>query len=323
MIEFDKPGLITGYVGLHNSTNVSAWQTLRLPIYCINGAPGPTTLVLGGMHGDEYEGPIAIQYLVQSLKPAELVGRLILLPAVNLPALLKGVRLAPADGLNLNRVFPGNPHGSLTERIAHMITQDLIPWADHVIDLHSGGRSLNFAPSVLLHEVKGAVMDKALGAAKAFGAPFTVLLREDHADVMIDAVVERAGKVMIATELGGAGIVTSTTARIAKTGLRNCLAQLGHLAKPEPSDATTQLVRFPPNQMHLISEDTLIVEPVAELGQRVEHGHLLGLGHTIDRVHVPPIRLVAPQAGWLVCCAAQGLVHRGDVVAIVASEVGI
>lgn len=321
MIDFDAPGLHSGYIALHNSTNVSAWQSLRLPIYSINGASGPTTLVLGGMHGDEYKGPIAIQHLVQSVKPEELVGRLILLPAVNLPAVLQGVRLSPEDGLNLNRVFPGNAHGSLTERIAHMITQYLIPLADHVIDLHSGGRSLNFAPSVLLHQVEGAAMDKALNAAKAFGAPFTILLREDHADVMIDAVVERAGKVMIATELGGAGVVTPLTAHTAKNGLRKCLARLGHFAGPEPSEATTCLVSFSSHEAHVLSEATMIFEPIAKLGQRVDVGEVLGLAHTIDRVNIPPVAIHSTQNGWFVCTAGQGLVHRGDVVAIVASEV--
>lgn len=321
MIDLDAPGSISGYVGLHNSTNISAWQSLRLPIYCINGAPGLTTLVLGGMHGDEYEGPIAIQHLVQTVKPEELKGRLILLPVLNLPAVLNGSRLSPDDGLNFNRVFPGDTTGSLTERIAHMVTSDLIPKADHVIDLHSGGRSLNFAPSVLLHKVEGAAMDKALNAAKAFNAPFTILLREDHADVMIDAVVERAGKVMIATELGGAGTVTPATAQIAKQGLRDCLASLGHFAQTRQTATTTKFVSFSSSDAHIVSDDTMIFEPSVQLGQRVEMGETLGVGHIFDRVDVPPVQFTAPRNGWFVCSAGQGIVHRGDVVAIVASGI--
>ncbi|MEP3423347.1 MAG: succinylglutamate desuccinylase/aspartoacylase family protein [Sulfitobacter sp.] len=321
MMDFDASGLSSGYLEFHNSTNVSAWQMLRVPVYCINGAPGPTTLVLGGMHGDEYEGPIAIQHLVQGTSPDDLVGRLILVPALNLPAVQSGTRLSPEDGLNLNRVFPGDPQGSLTQRIAHFISETLIPLADHVIDLHSGGRSLNFAPSVLLHEVEGPAMQKALNAAKAFDAPFTVLLNEDHADVMIDAIVERAGKVMIATELGGSGILTPTTAQIAKDGLKNCLTNLGHFDDLNQPEGTSCFVRFPESDTYLISDDTLLFEPLVELGRHVSKGDVIGLGHMVDRIDVAPVLFKAPQKGWFVCTAGQGLVHRGDVVAIVAREV--
>ena len=79
MIALDRKGRTSGYVVLHNSTDESAWQQVRLPIHCFNGTPGPTTLVLGGMHGDEYEGPVAIDTLAHDVDPINLTGRLILI----------------------------------------------------------------------------------------------------------------------------------------------------------------------------------------------------------------------------------------------------
>jgi len=320
MINIEQLGRTSGYAHLHNSTDQSAWQNLRIPVHCLNGGPGPTTLVLGGMHGDEYEGPVAIDALAHLLDVSALTGRLILVPGLNLPAVMSGTRLTPDDGLNLNRVFPGELHGSLTQRMAHWVTHTLVPVADNVIDLHSGGRSLHFAPSMLLHETEGVAFEMGLKAAKAFGAPFTILLREDHADMMIDAIVERQGKVMIASELGGAGILTSKTALLAKAGLLRALASLGHLKTVDPVPETV-LVRLPSSDAHILSDETIIFAPEIELGSWVSRGDIIGWQHRIDRADRPPQSTKAVYDGWIVCMAGQGLVHRNDVLAIVAHSV--
>ena len=311
---------MAGYASFHNSTDLSAWQSVRLPIYCLNGRPGPTTLVMGGLHGDEYEGPVAINSLANTLDTGELDGRLILLPAVNVMAFMAGTRLTPDDGLNMNRVFPGNRHGSITQRIADWITNTLVPVSDHVIDLHSGGRSLNFAPSILLHEVPGEAMNVAKLAALAFGAPFTVLIQEDHADLMIDAVVEKLGKVMISSELGGSGIITHHSAKLATQGLSQMFAALGHFptqGSPEPS----RLVRLPSSNTYLVSDDVMVFAPAVSLGAFVRQGETVGYGHFVNRVGCGPRTYTAPHDGWAICLAGQGLTRRGDVIAIVAEGV--
>ncbi len=225
MIALDQPGLTSGHAHFHNSTDKSAWQSVRLPIHCLNGTEGPTTLILGAMHGDEYEGPVAIDALARSVDTNALVGRLILLPALNLPAMMAGTRLTPDDGLNMNRVFPGDPLGSLTQRFAHWLSETMMPLSDHILDLHSGGRTLNFAPSILVPEASSH-LSLAKAAGLAFGAPFTVLINEDHAPMTIDAVAEKLGKVMISSELGGAGMVTRHTAALATQGLARMVAAL-------------------------------------------------------------------------------------------------
>ena len=320
MIEFDKPGLVSGYVSFHNSTNQSAWQSIRLPIYCFNGVPGPTTLIMGGLHGDEYEGPVAINSLANTLNTNNLVGRLILLPAVNVMAVMAGTRLTPDDGLNMNRVFPGDPLGSITQRIADWITQTLVPISDHVIDLHSGGRSLNFAPAILLHEVSGNAMNIAKRAAMAFGAPFTILIQEDHADVMIDAVVENLGKVMISSELGGSGIITHQTVTLAIQGLSRMVASLGHFPV-QNTIRSSQLVRLPTSETYMRSDEAMVFAPLISLGECVRQGDTLGYGHFVDQVDRGPKAYTAPHDGWAICFAGQGITQRGDVVAIVAKNV--
>ncbi|WP_417696975.1 succinylglutamate desuccinylase/aspartoacylase domain-containing protein [Psychromonas sp.] len=316
MIDFNQQGLTSEYVNLHNSTNESAWQNIRIPIYCLNGKPGPTTLVLGGVHGDEYEGPIAIENIITSIDLDKLNGRLILLPATNVTAVMSGTRLTPEDGLNLNRVFPGNANGSLTQRIANIITQDLIPLADHVIDLHSGGKTLNFAPCVFIYENTGENFQTTLNAATAFGAHFTVFIEDDFSEVMIDDVVKKAGKVMIASELGGAGMLTRDSASLATNGLKRCLSALGHI-KSITTPPETKFARLSEHSEHIICDDTCVFEPSVNLGDLLSKGDIIGYQHRLDRIDEPPKPIISKTTGALLCLCGQALVKRGDVIAIV------
>ncbi len=80
-----------------------------IPLTVIRGGDGPTALLTGGNHGDEYEGPLALQQLAWELEPAQVMGRVIILPAMNAPAVAAGTRVSPIDGVNMNRAFPGRP----------------------------------------------------------------------------------------------------------------------------------------------------------------------------------------------------------------------
>ncbi len=88
-----------------------------LPICVIRNGDGPTALLTGGNHGDEYEGPVALFDLASSLKPEQITGRIIIVPAMNYPAFIAGTRTSPIDKGNLNRSFPGRPDGSVTEKL--------------------------------------------------------------------------------------------------------------------------------------------------------------------------------------------------------------
>ncbi|WP_246230615.1 succinylglutamate desuccinylase/aspartoacylase domain-containing protein [Bradyrhizobium cytisi] len=80
-------------------------------------------LLTGGSHGDEYEGPLSLLKLARSLSPADVRGRIIILPMLNYPAVLGGTRVSPIDGVNMNRAFPGRSDGTLSQLIAHYLTR--------------------------------------------------------------------------------------------------------------------------------------------------------------------------------------------------------
>ncbi len=118
-----------------------------IPICVIKNGEGPTALLTGANHGDEYEGPIALLKLAYDLKPEQVSGRVIIVPAMNYPAFRAGRRTSPIDAGNMNRIFPGRPDGTVTEKIADYFQRFLLPLADIVLDFHSGGRTLDFCRS--------------------------------------------------------------------------------------------------------------------------------------------------------------------------------
>ena len=87
----------------------------------------PLQLLTGANHGDEYEGPVALQELTVTLRPADITGRVIIVPAFNYPAFRAGTRTSPIDKGNLNRAFPGRFNGTVTEKIADYFQRYLLP----------------------------------------------------------------------------------------------------------------------------------------------------------------------------------------------------
>src|SRR5687767_14422115 len=112
----------------------------RIPVSLIRGSDdGPVLALIAGTHGYEYPGITALQRLRQSIDPSALRGSLILVHIANPPSFYgRTIYVSPADGKNLNRVFPGRPDGTLSERIAHTITTEVIAKADFLVDLHAG-----------------------------------------------------------------------------------------------------------------------------------------------------------------------------------------
>src|SRR5690349_16011505 len=152
-IDFECDGKQLGYLRLPHSVHRSAYGHLAIPIVHIGNGEGPCVLLMSGNHGDEYEGQIALGKLVRELEPRAIRGRVTILPAANLPAVRAGRRTSPIDEGNLNRTFPGDPDGTPTQMMAHFIETVLMRGADWVIDIHSGGSSLMYVPTVLTRSV--------------------------------------------------------------------------------------------------------------------------------------------------------------------------
>ena len=175
-IDFDSDGKHTGFIRLFHSVHASAYGFIPIPIVVIKNGIGPTALFVSGNHGDEYEGQVALCNLTRKLDPAHIKGRVIILPMANFPAGMAGRRTSPIDDANLNRAFPGQADGTVTQQIAYWIESTLLPKADLVADLHSGGSSLMYLPSALMKLSGNKKRDAAQHAMlEAFGAPINYI----------------------------------------------------------------------------------------------------------------------------------------------------
>lgn len=158
--------------GVHTTSHAIPGSRRSLRIVTVTGArPGPTLAVIGAIHGDELEGPLAIAQLLSNLDPSEISGKLILLPVANPEAVAAGLRCAPIDGKNLARVFPGDPGGTPTEAAADLITRLVIGPADALIDLHSAGVNIESPLFAGYPDTPGGLGTRAAAMARAFGAP--------------------------------------------------------------------------------------------------------------------------------------------------------
>lgn len=137
----------------------------------VTGSPGPVVALLGGVHGDEYEGVLAARRLAADFAVGGVRGELRWAAPAHPAAWAAGTRCAP-DGANLARVFPGSPTGSAAERIADHLTRELITGADLLIDLHSAGSGFEM-PLLCGYESTGPLSAAAARAAAAFAAPIT------------------------------------------------------------------------------------------------------------------------------------------------------
>ena len=157
-IDLAADGVQHGFLRLPYSRDDSAWGSVMIPLAVIRNGSGPTALFAGANHGDEYEGPLALQELALELDPSNVRGRVIIVPFMNYPAFRAGSRTSPIDRGNLNRTFPGRPDGTVTEKIADYFTRTLLPQSDLVLDFHSGGRTLDFVPFASIHHLPDAAL---------------------------------------------------------------------------------------------------------------------------------------------------------------------
>jgi N2-acetyl-L-2,4-diaminobutanoate deacetylase len=317
-VDFEKDGVQHGFLRLPFSRDDAAWGSVLIPVTVIKNGVGPTALLTGGNHGDEYEGPIALFELARSLTAAEVSGRIILVPAMNYPAFLAGTRTSPVDRGNMNRSFPGRPDGTITEKIADYFQRVLLPMADVVLDFHSGGKTLDFLPFCAAHVLPDKAQEaRAFALVQAFGAPFSVKMLEIDAVGMYDTAAEDMGKVFVTTELGGGGTASAKTSEIALHGCRNLLIASGIL-QGEVATQPTQWLDMPDGDCFTFAEDGGLIRFLADLGDHVERGQAIALIYPTGRTGGDPVELTARRSGLFTARHFPGLVKPGDCVAVIA-----
>jgi len=320
-VDLTVDGKQHGHLTIPNPTEESAFGQLKIPVCVLRNGEGPTLTLIAGIHGDEFEGPLTLQRLCRELEPTDICGCLILIPSVNLPAVLKGSRCSPLDGRDLDSCFPGATNGTVTEHLAKGVFEQLVRPADLVLDIRSGGQSLHFAPSAVVRFSSDKDRQQITeNSMVAFGAPNSVRLPESSEPMSLQRCVDAAGIHYLQTELGGGGSSSAETLEIARTGCRNILVQMGVL-KSDISLRASRMLEVRGKDNYVYASVSGLLEPAVRLGNDVWHGN--ALAHIIDPTHTgaAPVLIPVPQNGVLYAIRHGGRVNAGDCIAIIADEV--
>lgn len=328
-IDFTRPGKQQGFLQVPYSHNLGGWANVMIPVTTVARGAGPTVLVLGGNHGDEYQGQIAGMKLARALAPEMVTGRVIVIPSLNFPAAKAATRLSPLDGMNMNRAFPGQAEGNVTSQIAHYLTNVLFPMSDVVIDIHSGGRSMEFLPCAHMHLVADPVQRQAmLSAMLAWNTEFAFIYADIAGSGLLPVEAENQGKIVVTTELGGGEGVSASVHRIAQQGLENVLKHVGVLRGPArsrsdmglPATIVTQALN---REDYLLAPESGIFEVCVDLGTMVATGEPIGYIHHLERLDREPDPIISHSSGYLVTMRTPCLTTQGDCVAVIAQPVDV
>jgi predicted deacylase len=293
-----------------------------IPISIIHGArPGPVLALTAGVHGQEYTPILALQRVLRNVDAQMLSGTLILVHVANMPSFLgRTIYYSPADGKNLNRVFPGKADGTLSERIAHTITREVIERATHLVDLHCGDGNESLRPyTYWITTGRPEVADAGRAMALAFGMDHIIVDRErplePAASMYVSNTAITRGKPALTIESGGmAGTDEESIARIE----RGLAGLMKHLGMREQGPAPVEHPIFLERSEVLRSGFTGIFYPRVERGHTVAQGTLVGHvtdfhGRTLEEIR-------APFAGEILYVIGTPPISKGEPVAFVATQ---
>jgi N-alpha-acetyl-L-2,4-diaminobutyrate deacetylase len=211
--------------------------------------------------------------------------------------------------------------------IAHYLTTVLFPLADLVIDIHTGGRSMDFYPCAHMHLVPDRDQRRRMiEGTLAWNTDLAFLYTDIAGTGLLPVEAERQGKIVITTEMGGGEAIPAPVHRLTQEGLRNVLVHFGFLqgtkrTRESLSKPPTRWVQALDREDYRFAPESGIYENLVDLGAAVQAGQPVGQLHFLERPDRSPVAVVAPRAGLLVATRSPALVAQGDCVACIAHEV--
>jgi predicted deacylase len=323
-VDYEKDGAQFGSLKIPHSVHRSAYGHIAIPIAVFKNGDGPTVLLTGGVHGDEYEGPVALSKLGRRLDPNSVSGRIIIVPALNFPAFVSATRISPIDGINLNRTFPGKRDGTVTEMIADYVTNALLPMSDYLFDFHAGGSSLQYLPSMLSPYLgEDEASNKMKELIHAFGPKRIIYYDGERALSGEDRVISNYAKkndvAFLCGEFGGGSTVNLDGLNEVERGIERFLKKAGAIKAPPASIATTRegpvdtesLVMDEPG-LFAYANKAGFFEPGYRLGEEVSANGVAGYIYDNSNPWAAPEVVRFASGGLAVCIRTFAQVEPGD-----------
>lgn len=299
----------------------------QIPVTIINGAlPGPGLAVIAGNHGYEYPPILAAQRLASGIDPLKLKGRIIIVHVANLPSFLKRtIYYSPIDGKNLNRVYPGKVDGTISERIAYVITREVIDRTDYLVDLHCGDGNESLRPYSYWDPIGNAKVDEvARKMAEVFGLKNIVIDRGRPADPKESKYCSNTamtrGKPALTIESGGLGVASDETEIAAvEHGVQNLMRFL-KMADGQ-AETPAQITWYDPAEVLYYPADSPnkagLFYPKVQKMQMVAKGELLGIVTDLFGKQVYELR--SPFAGEVLYIIATPPISAGEPLGFIGA----
>jgi predicted deacylase len=295
----------------------------RVPITVVRGATaGPTLALVAGTHGSEVAPIIALQRVRAALDPAQLRGAVILVHVANMPSYLKRtIYYSPIDGKNLNRVYPGRAEGTVSDRIAYAITNEVIDKSDYLVDMHAGDGNESLRPYTYWNKLGLSARVDSIGRemALAWGHDHIVVdtnrPRDPKASIYTQNTAHVRGKPAITTETGYLGVPAEEMIQRNEMGVSRLLRYLRML--PGPVEMVERPIYLERTQV-LTSPETGIWYPLVERGHTVGEGSVIGYVTDFFGRRAGDVR--APFAGAVLYVVGTPAMSKGEPVAMIGRE---
>ena len=292
----------------------------RIPITIVRGAQtGPTLALIAGTHGSEVAPIVALQRVRATLDPAQLRGTILIVHVANMPSFLgRTVYYSPIDGKNLNRVYPGKADGTVSERIAYAITNQIIERADYLVDIHAGDGNESLRPYTYWSPLRldaradSVAREMALAWGNDHIVIDTVRPRDRQASMYTQNTAQIRGKPALTTEAGYLGIAAEDMVQRNVDGVFRLLRYFRMIP------GNVEPVRQPPffeRTEVLRSPATGVWHPRVERGQSVQKGMLIGV--LTDFFGVTQAEIRAPFGGVVLYVVGTPAMSQGEPMGMI------
>lgn len=280
-------------------------QQIFLSFFGIYGqSPGPTLLLNAAVHGNEVVGVEVIRKIVEKIDPLKLAGNILAIPIVNPLGFDFGDRWDPFDRQDMNRVFPGDPDGTLTERIAFFFFEHIVRSVDYILDLHSAEFPDEMIPHLRLRSdsAPDEVYQKLMHSTS-----INIIWQGPPINGMLQVEAAKIGIRCLTIEIGAAGLINSNNVKVGLTACENVMKILGMIK------GITKIPRWQimlkSNEKWIRSPSGGIFKPEIHLGQMVRKGQKIG--DILDPTSFQSGNILSPLDGIVTGLTHQSIIRSG------------
>jgi len=265
--------------------------------------PGPTLLLMGGVHGDEINGIEIVRRIIENGHHIPVKGTVVCIPIVNIYGFIHFSRYVP-DGKDVNRSFPGNKNGSLASRIAYYLMKDIVPKIDYGIDFHTGGADRKNYPQ--LRCLLTDPVNREL--AKAFHAPFTI--HSTHRPKSLRQSAARLGKRILVFEGGESARFSERAISHGIDGTLRVMKHLGMLngQAPEPDYNNQQFM----HSTWVRARSSGMFQSFVSGGDEIRKSQVVG--YITDPFADYKVEVKSHAPGFVISINNNPIVHQGDAL---------